>query len=94
MKCREAWLAAIIDDLDQGNVYDFLKQMEDCHIVHLFDVVTHYRAIFADDTSRNEENYGGGMIFSWAMHRITSHLNTLQTMLPKTTEGDIISNYS
>lgn len=87
LKCREAWLAAIIDDLDQGNVYEFLKRMADCHRVHLFDVVTQYRAIFADDTSGNEENYDGGLLFSWAMHRITSHLNTLQTMLPKTTEG-------
>eukprot|EP01018_Ginkgo_biloba_P022744 Gb_37671 [translate_table: standard] len=87
LRCREAWLASIIDDLDQGNVYEFLKRMADLHRVHLFDVVTQYRAIFADDTSGSEENYDGGLLFSWAMHRITSHLNTLQTMLPKITEG-------
>ncbi|KAH9290765.1 hypothetical protein KI387_034882, partial [Taxus chinensis] len=92
LRCREAWLTGIIDDLDQGNVSEFLKRMADCHRVHLFDVVTQYRAIFADDTSGNEENYDGGLLFSWAMHRITSHLNTLQIMLPKITEGASLAN--
>ncbi|GLJ36703.1 hypothetical protein SUGI_0738640 [Cryptomeria japonica] len=92
LRCREAWLMGIIDELDQGNVSEFLKRMADCHRVHLFDVVTQYRAIFADDTSGNEENYDGGLLFSWAMHRITSHLNVLQIMLPKITEGAALAN--
>ncbi|KAJ0091680.1 hypothetical protein Patl1_13849 [Pistacia atlantica] len=50
------------------------------------------RAIFADDTSGSEENYDGGLLFSWAMHQITSHLKTLKVMLPKITEGGSLSN--
>jgi len=60
--------------------------------MHLFDVVNQYRAIFADDTSGSEENYDGGLLFSWAMHQITSHLKTLKIMLPKITEGGSLSN--
>lgn len=60
--------------------------------MHLFDVVNQYRAIFADDTSGSEENYDGGLLFSWAMHQITSHLQTLKVMLPKITEGGSLSN--
>ena len=60
--------------------------------MHLFDVVNQYRAIFADDTSGSEENYDGGLLFSWAMHQITSHLKTLKVMLPKITEGGSLSN--
>lgn len=60
--------------------------------MHLFDVVNQYRAIFADDTSGSEENYDGGLLFSWAMHQITSHLQTLKLMLPKITEGGSLSN--
>ncbi|XAR57612.1 hypothetical protein NMG60_11025810 [Bertholletia excelsa] len=92
LRCREAWLTGILDDLDQRNAYEYLKGMVNCHRMHLFDVVNQYRAIFADDTSGSEENYDGGLLFSWAMHQITSHLKTLKIMLPKITEGGSLSN--
>ncbi|GAB2233706.1 hypothetical protein Droror1_Dr00002935 [Drosera rotundifolia] len=59
---------------------------------HLFDVVNQYRAIFADDKSGSEENYDGGLLFSWSMHQISSHLEILKQMLPKITEGGSLSN--
>jgi hypothetical protein len=92
LRCREAWLTGILEDLDQRNAYEYLKGMINCHRTHLFDVVNQYRAIFADDTSGSEENYDGGLLFSWAMHQITSHLKTLKIMLPKITEGGSLSN--
>ncbi|KAK9715783.1 hypothetical protein RND81_06G189100 [Saponaria officinalis] len=92
LRCREAWLTGILDDLDQRNPYEYLKGMVGCHRSHLFDVVNQYRAIFSDDTSGSEENYDGGLLFSWAMHQITSHLKTLKHMLPKITEGGSLAN--
>lgn len=92
LRCRESWLNGILDDLDQRNAYEYLKGMVNCHRMHLFDVVNQYRAIFADDTSGSEENYDGGLLFSWAMHQITSHLKNLEVMLPKITEGGSLSN--
>ncbi|KAH7437594.1 hypothetical protein KP509_05G079700 [Ceratopteris richardii] len=87
LRCRDTWLAGILDDLDQGNTYDYLKRIADCHRVHIFDVVTQYRAIFTDDTSGNEEKYDGGLLYSWAMHRITLHLAVLHALLPKISDG-------
>ncbi|KAL8152287.1 hypothetical protein V2J09_010047 [Rumex salicifolius] len=92
LRCREAWLLGILDDLDQRIPYEYLKGMVSCYRMHLFDVVNQYRAIFADDTSESEENYDGGLLFSWAMHQITSHLKNLKLMLPKLTEGGSLSN--
>uniref|UniRef100_A0A2P2KW63 Conserved oligomeric Golgi complex subunit 8 n=3 Tax=Rhizophora mucronata TaxID=61149 RepID=A0A2P2KW63_RHIMU len=92
LRCREAWLTGILEDLDQRNAYEYLKGMINCHRMHLFDVVNQYRAIFADDTSGSEESNDGGLLFSWAMHQITSHLKTLKFMLPKITEGGSLSN--
>ncbi|CAA0838416.1 conserved oligomeric Golgi complex component-related / COG complex component-related [Striga hermonthica] len=92
LRCREAWLTGILDDLDQRNPYEYLKGMVNCHRMHLFDVVNQYRAIFVDDTSGNEENYDGGLLFDWAMHQITLHLKTLKIMLPKISEGGSLSN--
>ncbi|KAJ8899630.1 hypothetical protein K2173_018604 [Erythroxylum novogranatense] len=92
LRCREAWLTGILEDLDQRSAYEYLKGMINCHRMHLFDVVNQYRAIFADDTSGNEENNDSGLLFSWAMHQITSHLKTLKIMLPRITEGGSLSN--
>ncbi|XP_077243832.1 conserved oligomeric Golgi complex component-related / COG complex component-like protein [Tasmannia lanceolata] len=92
LRCREAWLAGILDDLDQRNAYDYLRGMVDCHRPHLVDVVSQYRAIFADDTSGSEDNYDGGLLFSWVMHQITTHMNTLKTMLPEINEGGSLSS--
>lgn len=92
LRCRETWLSGILDDLDQRNVYEYLKGMVNCHRMHLFDVVNQYRAIFNNDKSGSEENYDGGLLFSWAMHQIKSHLSTLEAMLPKITEGGSMSN--
>ncbi|GBG81990.1 hypothetical protein CBR_g34170 [Chara braunii] len=87
LRCREAWLADIIEELDQSSPYDYLKRITECHRVHLFDVVMHYRAIFSDDTSGQEEVNDGGLVYSWAMHRVTAYLNVLRTMLPRISEG-------
>uniref|UniRef100_A0A453K203 Conserved oligomeric Golgi complex subunit 8 n=1 Tax=Aegilops tauschii subsp. strangulata TaxID=200361 RepID=A0A453K203_AEGTS len=92
LRCREAWLSGILDDLDQRNVYDYLKGMVSCHRTHLFDVVNQYRAIFNNDKSGSEENSDGGLLFSWAMHQVSNHLTTLQVMLPNITEGGSLSN--
>ncbi|PAN21238.1 hypothetical protein PAHAL_3G451900 [Panicum hallii] len=92
LRCREAWLSGILEDLDQRNVYDYLKGMVTSHRVHLFDVVNQYRAIFNNDKSGNEENYDGGLLFSWAMQQVSNHLTTLQVMLPNITEGGSLSS--
>ncbi|ONK55079.1 uncharacterized protein A4U43_UnF7830 [Asparagus officinalis] len=92
LRCREAWLSGILDDLDQRNVYDYLKGMVNSHRMHLFDIVNQYRAIFSNDKSGSEENSDGGLLFSWAMHQIENHLTTLEVMLPKITEGGSLSN--
>ncbi|KAL6530730.1 conserved oligomeric Golgi complex component [Orobanche gracilis] len=92
LRCREAWLTGILDDLDQRNPYEYLKGLIQCHRMHLFDVVNQYRAIFSDDTSGSEENFDGGLLFDWAMHQITLHLKTLKIMLPKINEGGSLSN--
>ncbi|XP_010938315.1 conserved oligomeric Golgi complex subunit 8 [Elaeis guineensis] len=92
LRCREAWLSGILDDLDQRNAYEYLKGMVNCHRMHLFDVVNQYRAIFNNDKSGSEEIYDGGLLFSWAMHQIKTHLSTLELMLPKITDGGSLSN--
>lgn len=58
--------------MDESNAYDYLKRLTDVHRLQLFDVVMQYRAIFADDTSSQEEETGlnAGALYSWAEHRV------------------------
>lgn len=39
-----------------------------------------------------EEAADGGLVYSWAMHRVTAYLTVLQHMLPRITEGSPLSN--
>ncbi|KAJ1695225.1 hypothetical protein LUZ63_011923 [Rhynchospora breviuscula] len=92
LRCREACLSGSLEDLDQRNAYEYLKGMVNCYRTNLFDVVTQYRAIFSNDNSGSDENYDGGLLFSWAMHQVKNHLSTLEEMLPKITDGGSLSN--
>lgn len=72
LQCREEWLAELVAALDETNAYDYLKRLTDVHRLQLFDVVMQYRAIFADDTSSQEDDAASdaGALFSWAEHRV------------------------
>ncbi|KAJ4959194.1 hypothetical protein NE237_026305 [Protea cynaroides] len=92
LRCREAWLDGILVDMDQRNVYGYLKEMVNRRRGHLINAVNQYRALFSDDKSESEENYDSGLLFSWAMHQIISQLKTVRIVLPKITEGGSLSN--
>eukprot|EP00899_Mesostigma_viride_P002428 jgi/Mesvir1/12186/Mv00424-RA.1 len=93
LRCRESWLSDIIEDLDKSSPYDYLKRVTDAHRVHLFDVVMQYRAIFADDTSAQEDVAKDcGMLYSWATHRICTYLDVLRATLPSIAEGGSLAS--
>eukprot|EP00898_Chlorokybus_atmophyticus_P004248 jgi/Chlat1/4824/Chrsp31S04802 len=94
LRCREAYLTDVIADLDRHSSYDYLKRLTDVHRVHLFDVVMQYRAIFADDTSAQEQlaQKDSGMLYSWATHRLCAYVETLREMLPTISEGGSLAS--
>ena len=72
LQCREEWLAELVAALLESNAYEYLKRLTDVHRLQLFDVVMQYRAIFADDTSSQEDDAASeaGALYSWAEHRV------------------------
>lgn len=85
LRCRQAWLTGILEDLDETNPYEYLKGMINCHRKHLVDIVNQYILVNYDDDD-------AGLLNSWAMHQVTSHLETLKLLLPKINEGVLVSN--
>ncbi|KAL6187574.1 hypothetical protein ACLB2K_038972 [Fragaria x ananassa] len=69
LKCRQAWLTGMLEDLDEGNPDEYLKGMIGCHRKHLVDIVNQYVLVNYDEND-------GGLLNSWLMHQITSHLET------------------
>ena len=68
-------------ELDDSNVYEYVKRLTDVHRLQLFDVVMQFRAIFSDDSSPQEtvapaaahgaaDTSDGGAVYSWAQHRL------------------------
>mmetsp|Transcript_23886 Transcript_23886/g.28889 ORF Transcript_23886/g.28889 Transcript_23886/m.28889 type:complete len:566 (+) Transcript_23886:343-2040(+) len=93
LKCREIWLMSEVEDIARNNHYEFLKHLTDCHRVNLFDIVMQYRAIFADDSSTVESSaQDGGLLYSWAMHRICAYLEEVELALPHITEGSALAS--
>lgn len=84
----------VVDELDRTRAYEFLKRLTDCHRMHLFDVVMQYRAIFADDTSTVEaaEDADGGLLYSWATHRVGMYLREVEASLPGIAEGSSLAS--
>jgi hypothetical protein len=76
----------LVDELDDSNVYEYVKRLTDAHRLQLFDVVMQYRAIFSDDAveqppqlpkpgaagagSRDPDDSDGGALYCWAQHRL------------------------
>jgi hypothetical protein len=85
LQCREQWLAELVSELDDANVYEYLKRLTDVHRLQLFDVVMQFRATFSDEvparpaslppkqaggaTAPTPES-NGGAVYSWAEHRL------------------------
>lgn len=93
LQCREEYMAEVIEDLEEQSAYDYLKRLTDIHRLHLFDVVMQYRAIFSDDNSiQDGESQDGGLVFSWAEHRVCLYLEALRRHLPRITEGGSLAS--
>eukprot|EP00741_Cyanophora_paradoxa_P009332 tig00000144_g9040.t1 len=94
LRCRDAWLQSLLADIPTTPPYSYLIKTTDCVRVHLYDIVTHYRAIFFDDTSAQEEatTRDGGLLYAWVTHKLLAFTRTLEATLPLVTDGASLAN--
>ncbi|XP_024196494.1 conserved oligomeric Golgi complex subunit 8 [Rosa chinensis] len=85
LRCRQAWLTGMLEDLDERNPYEYLKGMISCHRKHLVDIINQCVLVNYDEDD-------GGLLNSWLMHQVTSHLETLKILLPNISDGVSLSN--
>eukprot|EP01104_Vermistella_antarctica_P014689 TRINITY_DN4675_c0_g2_i1.p1 TRINITY_DN4675_c0_g2~~TRINITY_DN4675_c0_g2_i1.p1 ORF type:complete len:644 (-),score=165.62 TRINITY_DN4675_c0_g2_i1:780-2711(-) len=97
LRSRDAWLQTVIAGIPTANAYTYLSKLIDYSRAHLFDIITQYRAIFADETSQQDMDLAssvadGGVLYGWAVRKVSSFLDVLDSTLPCVSEGAAIGN--
>ncbi|XP_061592380.1 conserved oligomeric Golgi complex subunit 8 isoform X2 [Cololabis saira] len=97
LQARGSWLRSVLDAVpDDDPYFHITKTIEACR-VHLFDVITQYRAIFSDEDPLAPPAGGGaavneGAIFhGWVVQRVADFLQTLARDLRRGVGGRLDS---
>lgn len=104
LQCRDAFLQSAVDKATRGGdaagrgagtlgAYAVLCKFTDLIRMHMFEIVTQYRAIFLDFNSAQEDSEAsgdGGLMYAWANHRLSHYLDALAHGLPHLKEGSQI----
>jgi hypothetical protein len=84
--------------LAEEDVYELLMRLADNLRLHGFGIITQYRAIFTEECSGEADaagggwEQGGGLLYSWAMEKLSTLLAALEALLPQITSGARLSS--
>ncbi|KAM8799483.1 conserved oligomeric Golgi complex subunit 8 [Eudromia elegans] len=95
LQARDAWLRSIQASIpDEDPYFHITKTIEACR-VHLFDVITQYRAIFSDEEPllpADEQPLHEGAIFhGWVLQKVSEFLRVLEGDLQRGVGGRLDS---
>lgn len=78
----------------EEDAYELLMRLADNLRLHGFGIITQYRAIFADDSGESDAGWegGGGLLYSWAMEKLSTLLAALEALLPRVGTGARLSS--
>ncbi|KAK3790082.1 hypothetical protein RRG08_020063 [Elysia crispata] len=97
LQARDAWFQSILDAIPTGDSYTHITKTVEASRVHLFDIMTQFRAIFSDEdplvsTGRPDDVVNETLLFhSWVMQKISQFLATLQHDLEEGVGGRLDS---
>jgi len=82
LQARETWLNSVIGSVPRDDPYTHLTRTMELVRVHLFDIVTQYRAIFSDEetvgTVRPEGKFDNRLLFtSWLDRKVQEFLTVV-----------------
>ncbi|CAD5118490.1 DgyrCDS7187 [Dimorphilus gyrociliatus] len=81
LHARDSWFSSVISQIPNDDSYIYLNRVIDLSRVHLFDIVTQYRAIFSDDESKYSSE--SVLIQEWIILRVNNFLNIVKANVVK-----------
>ena len=87
LHARDAWLRRELT-LPTADACALIIKTIEVNRIHLFAIITQYRAIFSSGMEAGEEAFqSGGVLYDWMLQRVTAFLHVLNTHLPRISEG-------
>lgn len=86
LQARDHWLQSVLGAIPSDDPYHHISKTIEASRVHLFDIVTQYRAIFPDDdsilssysSSSGSSYVEGALFYSWVNEKVWQFLHTLE----------------
>lgn len=102
LQLRDCWLQKLLENIPKDDTYHYICKTIDENRVHLFDIITQYKALFSDDdltastaalvastTNATMQVTSETKLFNcWILDKITRFLNTLKESLQSNTIGN------
>lgn len=88
LQARDTWLTSVLSSIPKDDPYHHISKTIEASRVHLFDIITQYRAIFSDDdpgllADDDESSSYSGLFHAWIVQKISGFLSTLDDDLRK-----------
>ncbi|XP_061819755.2 conserved oligomeric Golgi complex subunit 8 [Nerophis lumbriciformis] len=97
LQARGAWLRSVLDAIPDDDPYTHASKTVEACRVHLFDIITQYRAIFSDDDNDEEPPPGraavneAAIFHGWVLQKVSDFLETLERDLQRGVGGRLDS---
>jgi hypothetical protein len=82
LQARDAWFQSVLASISAEDSYHHISKTVEASRVHLFDIITQYRAIFTDDDlllSVSDDRTGDSNLFhGWVVQKVSQFLQTLE----------------
>ncbi|KAH9367987.1 hypothetical protein HPB48_010092 [Haemaphysalis longicornis] len=94
LQARGSWFDSVLNNIPKKDAYTHLTRVVEACRVHLFDIVTQYRAIFSDDDplaglggGKDSDQPGATIFYSWITSQVSRFLATVEQDLSQELTG-------